>query len=100
MFIYLYVCIVSTVHSLTKRMYKYLNLFKYVFYTTVKAAYKESAYKELILIFNLYQGTSSLYVVTELRLSGTYFHGPDEFLISEIYCIIFNMIFSKYVNVK
>ena len=31
---------------------------------------------------NLEQETSSLYVYKELRLKGTYFHGPDEFLIS------------------
>jgi len=38
---------------------------------------------------NLYQGTSSLHVYKELRLWGTYFHGPDEFLISGFYCTLY-----------
>jgi len=31
-------------------------------------------------------GDSSIYVYKELWLKGTYFHGPDEFLISGFYC--------------
>jgi len=59
-----------------------------------KSAYKEPAYKELPLIKNWFsfqsqylQGTSSLYVYNEPRLKGTYFHGPDEFLITGFYCM-------------
>jgi len=42
---------------------------------------------ELIFIPNLYKRKSSLYVLKELRLSGTYFHDPDEFLIRILYTV-------------
>ena len=32
------------------------------------------------------QGTSSLYVYKELRIQGTISHGPEEFIISGVYC--------------
>ena len=33
------------------------------------------------------QGTSSLYVYKELRIQGTFSHGPEEFVISGVYCM-------------
>jgi len=52
----------------------FLSVLYVWFYVTVQSAYKEPAYKELLVIrnlfsfHNLYQGTSSLYVYKELRL--------------------------------
>ena len=72
----------------------YITSFLMILDITVKSAYNEPAYKELQIIRNkfafpnLFQGTSSLYVYKELRLLGTYFHGPDEFFISGFYCIL------------
>jgi len=44
----------------------------------------EPANKEIPFFIPHYlQGTRLLYVYMKLRLKGSYFHGPDEFIISE-----------------
>jgi len=60
---------------------------------TVKSAYKEFAYKDILVKRNWFSfpifflGISSIYVYKKLQLFGTDFHGSYEFLVSGFYWI-------------